>query len=131
MSETRTQRPEFSAMPDPGVLAALSGNDAASERALALRTRRAVFNAARDRRADQAQSHRNLSVALLIAVAVVMMLMPAIWSGVEDLNSGAALSDLPVMLAALGMTLAAAIAAVLFLLGDDRRSSQHARHTRR
>ncbi len=116
---------------DPQLVAALTGNDASADRALALRTRRAVYNALSEQRTDRQQGRRNLSVALLITGALCLALAPALWSGIDDMLGGETLLDLPGMLVALGMTLFAAVAAVLFLLGDDRRSSGAARTHRR
>lgn len=119
-------------LPDSEVLAALaSGSSAETERAVSLRTRRAVFNAAHDMRADRAQGHRNLFIALVTTGVLTLLLVPAIWSGLHEILSGATLVDLPVMLAALCMMLLAGVGASLFLLRDDRRVSQSMRHHRR
>ncbi len=117
--------------PDPRVIAALSGSDAVAERALALRTRRAVYNAAVDRRTGREQDRRNLFIALLITGALTLALAPALWAGIDDILGGETLLDLPGMLVALGATLLAAVAAVLVLLGNDPRSPQAARSQRR
>ena len=112
---------------DPGLLAALTGTDAARERAVSLRTRRAVYKALVTRRADRQDGRRNLLVALAMAGALALALAPALWAGVDDLLGGETLLDLPGMLVLLGVTLCAAVAAVLFLLGDDRRAALPAR----
>ncbi len=112
---------------DPGLLAALTGTDAARERAVSLRTRRAVYNALVTRRADRQDGRRNLLVALAMAGALALTLAPALWAGVDDLLGGETLLDLPGMLVLLGVTLCAAVAAVLFLLGDDRLAALPAR----
>ena len=127
----RDYSPEPAARPDPRVVAALSGSDAVADRALALRTRRAVYNAVMDRRTDREQERRNLFIALLITGALTLALAPALWAGIDDMLGGENLLDLPGMLIALGMTLLAAVAAVLFLLGGDRRAPQAARSQRR
>jgi hypothetical protein len=113
---------------DRELLSALTsgGND----RAVGLRTRRAVFNASREMQAGRAIGRRNLFIALLTAGAVTLLLLPAIWSGLNELLSGATLVDMPVMLAALGMMLFSGVGAALFLLRDDRRVSRSARHPR-
>ena len=118
-------------LPDPRILAALTGTDAVRDRALALRTRRAVYNAVMDRRTDREQGRRNLFIALLITGALTLALAPALWAGIDDMIGGETLLDLPGMLAALGMTLFAAVAAVLFLVGGDHRAPQAARSQRR
>jgi hypothetical protein len=105
--------------PDPKVLAALTGTDAAGELAVSLRTRRAVFNAVMSRRTDRAEGRRNLFLALLVTGGLVFALAPTVWSGMEDLLGGDTLTDLPGMVAALCMTLFAAVVAVLFLMRSD------------
>ena len=116
---------------DPDVLDALTGKNAPADRAVALRTRRAVYNALVDRRSSQRQSRRHLFIALLLTGLLTLALAPAIWAGIDDMLGGETLLDLPGMLAALGMTLFAAVAAVLFLLGGDRRTPQIIRNQRR
>ena len=108
------------ACPDPNLVAALSGSNASADRALALRTRRAIYNALVDRRANREQGRRHLFIALLLTGGLTLALAPALWAGIDDMLAGETLFDLPGMLAALGMTLFAAVAAVLFLLSDDR-----------
>lgn len=116
---------------DPELLAALTGTDAARERAVALRTRRAVYKALATRRADRQDGRRNLLAALAMAGALALALAPALWAGMDDLLGGETLLDLPGMLVLLGVTLCAAVAAVLFLMGDDRRATQPSRGSRR
>lgn len=116
---------------DSQLLAALTGTDAAADRALSLRTRRAVYNAGMARRTDRELGRRNLSVAVLVTGALTLALAPALWAGIDDMLGGETLFDLPGMLVALGMTLFAAVAAVLFLLGDDRRTPQTAARNQR
>ncbi len=111
---------------DSQLLAALTGTDATADRALSLRTRRAVYNAGMVRRTDRELGRRNLSVAVLVTGALTLALAPALWSGIDDMLGGETLLDLPGMLVALGMTLFAAVAAVLFLLGNDRQTPQTA-----
>ncbi len=116
---------------DPRVVAALTGNDAGAERAVSLRTRRAVYNAVMEERSGRKDGRRNLFIALLITGTLTLLLAPALWSGIDDMLGGETLLDLPGMLVALGMTLFAAVAAVLFLLGDDRKLPQTMRGNQR
>lgn len=105
--------------PDSRLLAGLMGNDAVADRALSLRTRRAVYNAGISRRGDREQGRRNLSVAVLITGVLIFALAPTVWAGLEDMMSGDGLTSLPGMLIALCMTLFAAVAAVLFMLRSE------------
>lgn len=104
---------------DPRLLAGLTGADARADRALSLKTRRAVYNAGVSQRGDREQGRRNLSVAVLITGVFIFALAPTVWAGLEDLMSGDGLTSLPGMLIALCMTLFAAVAAVLFLLRTE------------
>ncbi len=114
--------------PDRQVIAALTGHDAPADRALSLRTRRAVYNAVMDQRTDREQGRKNLVIALLLTGGLTIALAPALWSGIDDMLAGETLLDLPGMLVALGMTLFGAVAAGLFLLGGDRQTLQTVRN---
>lgn len=132
MNEQQTSRLDRTAAPEQPVredreaassdcrlLAALTGTDADAERAVALRTRRAVFNSVASRRMDRAEGRRSMVIALLITGCLIFALAPTLWSGMEDLLGGDRLTDLPGMVIALCMTLFAAVAAVLFLMRAD------------
>ena len=116
---------------DPRLIDALTGRDAGAERAVALKTRRAVYHAVMDQRSERDQGRRSLLFALLLTGALTLALAPALWAGIDDLLGGETLLDLPGMLVALGMTLFAAVAAVLFLLGGERRAPHASRSGRR
>ncbi len=90
-----------------------------------------MYQALVARRADKQDGRRNLLAALAIAGALALALAPALWAGMDDLLGGETLLDLPGMLVLLGVTLCAAVAAVLFLMGDDRRAAQPSRGQRR
>ncbi len=121
--------------PDPRVVAALCGAEAARDRALALRTRRSVYNALAARRSDRAGERRSLILALLLTGALALALAPAVWAGIDGvLGSDSILDlsgDLPGLLAAFGASVIAALAAALFFIGENRRSPEHARDGRR
>ena len=119
MTDLRPKQ-ESTGTADPRLLDALCGRDAALERAVALRTRRAVHHALAERRSGREQGRRNLLLALLLTGVLTVALAPALWAGMDDLLGGETLLDLPGMLAALGMTLFAAVASVLFLLSRER-----------
>ncbi len=107
--------------PDPRVLAALSGAEAGSDRALALRTRRAVYHALAARRTDRTQERRSLLLALLLTGTLAIALAPALWAGADELFGGGSLLDLSGMLIALGITFSFAVAAVLLIVLRDMR----------
>ncbi len=121
--------------PDPRVLATLVGTDAAGDRRVALKTRRAVFNAVAKQRADREHERRNVWVALLLTGALALALAPALWAGMDAVLGGENLLDLPGMMIALGAALSAAVAAALFLISGDvsggGRSPERPRNGRR
>ncbi len=106
--------------PDPRVVAALAGTDAPRERALSLRTRRTVHNAAAARRGERAQERRSLAIALMLTGALALALAPALWAGIDDILGGETLLDLPGMLIVLGIFLCVAVAAALLLVSGER-----------
>jgi hypothetical protein len=129
MRPARNDRPAGEFPMDQELLSALTSGG--RDRAVGLKTRRAVFNASREMQAGRAMGRRNLFIALLTSGAVTLLLVPAIWSGLNEMLGGATLVDTPVMLAALGMMLFSGVGAALFLLRDDPRVSRSARHPRR
>ena len=131
MSKPFPREDSFHNLPDPRLLDALTGRDAASERAVSLRTRRAVYHVLAERRSGREQGRRNLLLALLLTGMVTFALAPALWAGMDDLLGGENLLDLPCMLIALGMTLFAAVASVLFLLSRERAAPHTVRNSRR
>ena len=113
-----------------GLLAALTGRDADADIALANRTRRAVHRAADEMKDARRQSRRSLGIAAVSVAALVLLLAPALWSGLDDMFSGEFALDLQDMVATLVFALFAAIAAVLFLL-SGRAAGHEIRHLRR
>ena len=112
---------------EPDLLATLTGRNAELARALSLRTRRAVYNAAVDRRADRDHQRRHLIIALLITAALVFALAPALWDGIQGILAGEGLLDMPGMILALSLAFFAAVAAVLFLVGAEQQPVRHSR----
>jgi hypothetical protein len=129
MRPATNDRPAGEFQTNQDLLSALTSGG--HDRAVGLKTRRAVFNASREMHAGRAVGRRNLFIALLTSGAVTLLLVPAIWSGLNEMLGGATLVDTPVMLAALGMMLFSGVGAALFLLRDDQRVSRSARHPRR
>ncbi len=131
MSKPFSEKDPFYSLPDARLLDAVTGRDATSERAVSLRTRRAVYHMLAERRSEREQGRRNLLLALLLTGLVTFALAPALWAGMDDLLGGENLLDLPGMLIALGMTLFAAVASVLFLLSRERAAPHTVRNPRR
>ncbi len=125
MSSTRIHTP------DPSVLAALTGHSASLERAASLRTRRAVYNAALAQRASRSTHRRNVFLAVAIVAVLILMALPAIWSGVEEMIGGGNMVDLPMMLAVFGTMMLAAMASALYLIGSRRANARDIRRQSR
>jgi hypothetical protein len=128
MNSSRSAQRQSELQNDSDLLTALTSGG--HDRTVGLRTRRAVFNASREMEAGRAVGRRNLFIALLTSGAVTLLLLPAIWSGLNEMLSGATFVDTPVMLAALGMMLFSGVGAALVLLRDDRRVSRNTRYPR-
>ena len=116
---------------DPDLMDSLMGSNATADRALALRTRRAIYNAQVARRSDREQGRRQFFIILLIAGAFVFAMAPALWAAIDDLLGGETLLDLPGMVIAFGITLFAALASVFSLLTRERGTAAVQRHPRR
>lgn len=112
--EHRANRPARSeALPDSDILRALTGLDANASLVVAQRTRRMIREAAINLREERERRRRNKGIALLIAVAFLTLLTPALWSGVDELFAGEHISDLPAMFTLLALTLFSAVLAAL------------------
>jgi hypothetical protein len=92
---------------------ALIGLDASASLAVAQRTRRAVREAGNNLREDRKRSRRNKGLALLIAAGFIMLLTPALWSGMDEIFAGEHLSDLPTMVTLTALMLFSAVIAAL------------------
>ncbi len=126
----REPLPAAGNQPDPELLAALTGGSAIADRALSLRTRRAVYSAQVARRSTREQGRRHLFIVLLIAGAFVFAMAPAIWAGIDDMLGGETLLDGPGMVITFSITLFGALAAVFSLLSRQR-NPETFRHPRR
>jgi hypothetical protein len=98
---------------DPELIQALTGLNANASLAVALRTRRAVRDAALNLREDKGRRRRNRGLALLGALGFLILLTPALWSGVDEIFAGEHISDLPTMFTLLALTLFSAVVAAL------------------
>jgi hypothetical protein len=98
---------------DPELIQALTGFDASASLAVAQRTRRCVRDAAANLRDEAQRRRRNKGFALLLVAGFLMLLTPALWSGVDEIFAGEHLSDLPTMVTLLALTLFSAVVAAL------------------
>ncbi|HEY1807126.1 MAG TPA: hypothetical protein VGG42_01130 [Acidobacteriaceae bacterium] len=86
-----------------------------------LRTRRSVMEAAYEMRIQRARRRRQIGLALLVFAGLVVLVTPVLWSAANELNSGEAFFDMPVMLVTLTLVLLSAIFAVLLVSWRGRR----------
>ncbi|MFZ0662932.1 MAG: hypothetical protein WAM66_09595 [Acidobacteriaceae bacterium] len=98
-----------SQVPDTKLLDAMAGLDAEADLAVVQRTRRAVMEAANQMRAAQSRTRRQIGVALLGLVALLMFLTPMLWVIAEDAFSEDGWLDAPAMTALLVATVAFSI----------------------
>ncbi len=98
---------------DPDLIQTLTGMDANASMAVAHRARRAVREVAFQIRDDRKRRRRNRGMALLIAAGFLMLLTPALWSGVDAFFAGEHISDMPAMFTMLAFTLFSAVIAAL------------------
>ena len=118
----------LSAEPDAGLLDALTGRDASAELAVALKTRRAVYIAAVEQRTERSEERRHIVLAVVVCATLALLLVPALWAGIDDVMTGETLLDLPGMLVALGLTLFSAMLAVFFVISSERHNHSGAAH---
>ncbi len=109
------------------LIQALTGLDANASLAVAQRTRRAVREASLNIRQDQERRHRNKGVALLVALGFLMLLTPALWSGVDEIFAGEHLSDLPTMFTLFALTLFSAVVAALIASWKNQQPLRYGR----
>lgn len=111
-----------SAEVDPHLLQALSGLDADANMVVVQRTRRAVMAAAQQMQAAQFKRRHQVGIVLLVTVALVILLTPAIWSVVDDLSGGEHFFDAPTLTMSLIATLISTIFAALIIHWRSRQS---------
>jgi protein-S-isoprenylcysteine O-methyltransferase Ste14 len=107
-----TPHPDTSDRED--LLRAVSGHDAAAHQPVVERTRRAVRIADQSRREHARQGRSSIGVALFAIGAILLVLAPVLWSGIDDLLGGEHLADLPTQVALFSGVLLMAVVAALF-----------------
>jgi peptidoglycan/LPS O-acetylase OafA/YrhL len=100
-------------LPDSDLVQALAGLSGDSDRAMVLRTRRAVRGSILQADVQRQNRKRNAGIAILVAAVVLIVLSPAIWSGIDDLSSGEYISDMTPMMTLLAVVLSSAVLAAL------------------
>jgi hypothetical protein len=99
--------------PDSAVVQTLAGLNADADRKVVQRTRRAVWGSILEEGVQRRNRKRNAGIAILVATVVLIVLSPAIWSGIDDLNSGEYISDMTPMMTLLALVLFTAVLGAL------------------
>jgi hypothetical protein len=105
----------------------IASQDCDANRLLTQKTRRAVRDAVITTQEKRVQQRRNLGFAILSFVCMLVLLGPAVWSGVEELLGEERLFDLPTQIAFLIMMLFLGMLAALIALWKGQHSVQHDR----
>lgn len=103
----------MNSLPEKTMLDVLTGLDAEAGQAVALRTRRAVREAAERMRETRTRRRRNAGWVLLAAFVLLVFLTPAIWAVCEGVFRGEGWMGEPAVAVLLALTSASMLAAVL------------------
>ena len=113
--------------PPKDVARSLAWMDSDANLALAQKTRRAVRDEVISTQERRVRQRRNLGLAIIGFVSLLVMLGPALWIGMEDLLAGERLFDLPAQVAFLIAMLLLAMLAALIAVWKGQHHVQHDR----
>ena len=91
------------------------------------KTRRAVRDAVITTAEDRVRQRRNLGIAILAFILLLVLLAPALWNGLEDMLAGEHLFDLPALMAFSAAMLFCGILAALFAAWKGQCAIEHDR----
>jgi hypothetical protein len=109
------------------VILAASMLDGDATRLVTQKTRRAVRDAVITTQEKRIRHRRNLGLAILGFVSMLLLLGPAIWTGVEELLGEEPLFDLPTQITFLIAMLFLAMLAALIAVWKEQHHVQHDR----
>ncbi len=98
---------------DSSLVEALTGLRTEQNQAIVQKTRRAVRGSMIDSVARKRNRKRNAGIATLVAGIILVLLSPALWSGIDDLVSGEYIADLTPMMTFLVVVFFSAVLAAL------------------
>jgi hypothetical protein len=114
-------------IPGNDVVRAASLLDSDADRLVTQKTRRAVRDAVISTQEKRARQRRNLGLAILGFVSMLVLLGPAIWTGVEELLGEEPLFDLSTQISFLIAMLFLAMLAALIAVWKGQHNVQHDR----
>ena len=110
-----------------GAMRSASLMDGDANRLVMQKTRRAVRDAVISTQEQRSRHRRNLGLAILSFVFMLVLLGPAVWTGVEELLGEEPLFDLPTQIAFLIAMLFLAMLAALIAVWKGQHNVQHDR----
>ena len=110
-----------------GLMRYASLMDGDANRLVTQKTRRAVRDAVISTQEQRSRHRRNLGLAILSFVAMLVLLGPAVWTGVEELLGEEPLFDLPTQITFLIGMLFLAMLAALIAVWKGQHNVQHDR----
>jgi hypothetical protein len=111
----------------PGLLRSASLMDGDANRLVTQRTRRAVRDAVISTQEKRSRHRRSLGFAILSFVSMLVLLGPAVWTGVEELLGEEPLFDVPTQITFLVGMLLLAMLAALIAVWKGQHNVQHDR----
>jgi sterol desaturase/sphingolipid hydroxylase (fatty acid hydroxylase superfamily) len=111
----------------PGVMRSASLMDGDANRLVAQKTRRAVRDAVISTQEKRSRHRRSLGLAILSFVFMLVLLGPAVWTGVEELLGEEPLFDVPTQITFLIAMLFLAMLAALIAVWTGQHNVQHDR----
>ncbi len=120
MNVPQTSRPTEAAR-------AIARHDCDADLRLAQKTRIAVRDAVISTAERRTRQRRNLGIAIFAFASLLVLLAPAIWSGLEDIFAGEHLFDLPTVVAFSALMLFSAMLAALIAFWKGQRAVDHDR----
>ena len=114
-------------IPGSDVVRSASLLDGDAHRRIAQKTRRAVRDAVISTQEQRSRHRRNLGLAILSFVFMLVLLGPAVWNGVEELLGEEPLFDMPTQITFLIGMLFLAMLAALIAVWKGQHNVQHDR----
>ena len=111
----------------PGLTRSASLMDGDADRLVTQKTRRAVRDAVISTQEQRSRHRRNLGLAILSFVFMLVLLGPALWNGVEELLGEEPLLDVPTQITFLIGMLFLAMLAALIAVWKGQHNVQHDR----